>query len=1057
MKVRITDMRQPRSALRRSISLLMAVALVAVLVSAGIATTIAGPVQAPAFVSGAPAAFVPPTSTQFDVTGFLQAASLDSTCAADAHCGGSLTVDGHVVVVPKETIVILPANALTWQELFAQAPAPYGLATVPPSTGLAVADAPVPPYTYEVHAVGNRQGDTYIAGLVSIAQQGLNSGAGYINFINYATGEFRVGGTIGSSTTGQRVQLNDPTGRYGRIVTPDKRFTVDADNPTVTAATGYPMCIPREDPTTVNADGTVGDVLCPQGNRPGDGTGNFAISIQTNDPRVPCTDTVNLLPAGCSLTGVGPDLFPRARDQAPMEVGDYVTYGGTLVNDTNGSYISAHTVTNNTAVYTWPGTNPAYVLTDTTLIGTGGLTVIGATEATIRTRFEGMTTDPSRGIHLYGIDLDPITGATTDRDWGTIGVDPGPPNGAVKGRWRFRPPCDPFGTIETKPDKKCVMNQAGTFLPPTREVRAVIEGLQSQNPANPAALTSANGLFYGQYHAPITDYIFPENIPGSPIIPNNFEAIDFLACGGYASSTGVIARQLNPWPGTTAPTCTTAATAPVATVGANQVVTSGAAVTLTGSATGNPVPTLAWTQTDVAPTPLVTLAGTTTTSATFTAPTVSATTVLNFTLTATNSAGTSTASMTVTVNPPVAPVANAGPNQTVPSGSAVTLSGTATGATPITFSWAQATTDATQVVLSGANTATATFTAPFVSALTVLNFTLTATNTSGTSTASMTVTVNADTAPTVNSIPNVSILSGATGSFTVSGSDPNVPQALPLTFAATQSGTPALVSLTTTQGPVSPGTGATVSFQAPTLPAGQTTSSVITVSVTATNQANLTSAPQTMTITVLPAQAPTVNAISPVSVFSGAAGSFAVSGADPNLPALTPLTFAATQTGTPALVGLSVGSPTTSTSATVKFTAPTLPVGQVTSSTVTVSVTATNTAGLVSAPVSVTVTIKPLPDTVTILTAVYRTSKQRLDMTASSSVVSTNVILTLQPYLTTAGKLFTPPSGTFTNAGNGSYTITLVGAPQPAAGNNLVVKSNLGGVSAPFNGLSVRK
>ena len=45
--------------------------------------------------------------------------------------------------------------------------------------------------------------------------------------------------------------------------------------------------------------------------------------------------------------------------------------------------------------------------TEVALIGTGGLTVIGAGEAAVRTRFEGMTTDPSRNIHLYGIDLDP--------------------------------------------------------------------------------------------------------------------------------------------------------------------------------------------------------------------------------------------------------------------------------------------------------------------------------------------------------------------------------------------------------------------------------------------------------------------------------------------------------------------------------------------------------------------------------------------------------------------------------------------------------------------------
>jgi hypothetical protein len=78
----------------------------------------------------------------------------------------------------------------------------------------------------------------------------------------------------------------------------------------------------------------------------------------------------------------------------------------------------------------------------------------------------------------------------------------------------------------------------------------VIEGLQSQNPANPLAVTSANGIFYGQYHAPIGEYIFPENVPGVPPPPNNFETIPFLACGGYTSSAGTLALgPLNPWPG----------------------------------------------------------------------------------------------------------------------------------------------------------------------------------------------------------------------------------------------------------------------------------------------------------------------------------------------------------------------------------------------------------------------------------------------------------------------------------------------------------------------------
>ncbi|MFI5173607.1 MAG: hypothetical protein ACHQKY_02030, partial [Terriglobia bacterium] len=109
-----------------------------------------------------------PATTQFDITGFLQEATLATP--GDAHSGGTLKVNGHLVTVPRETIVVLPANQLTWQELYAQAPAPYTNV----ATGMAMADLPTPLTQYEVEVVGNRQGDTYIAGLIYISQQTLN-------------------------------------------------------------------------------------------------------------------------------------------------------------------------------------------------------------------------------------------------------------------------------------------------------------------------------------------------------------------------------------------------------------------------------------------------------------------------------------------------------------------------------------------------------------------------------------------------------------------------------------------------------------------------------------------------------------------------------------------------------------------------------------------------------------------------------------------------------------------------------------------------------------------
>jgi hypothetical protein len=533
------------------------------------------------------------------------------------------------------------------------------------------------------------------------------------------------------------------------------------------------------------------------------------------------------------------------------------------------TYISAHTISNNTAIYTFPGTNPAYVSTEVTIIGTGGLTVLGAGEAVIRTRFEGMTSDvdptavAQRTIHLYGIDFDPTTGNTSDRDFGTISVDPGPENGlgAVKGRWRFRPPCLPFGSNPTKPVKDCVMNASGTFLPPPREMRAVIQGAFTA-PITAASPRAANGIVYGQYHAPILEYIFPENVPGAPIVENNFNNIDFLAQGGYTSGPGTLVGQLNPWPSNVAPP------------------------------------------------------------------------------------------------PPCTVTANAGGPYTVPSGGTVTLAGSATttGTGTVTFSWAPPPVG----TLSNLNIANPVYTAPAVLAVTPVPLSLTATCNTSSSTSGGTVTIN-------------------------------------------------------------------------------------------------------------PPGAPTVNAVNPITVVSGTGGSFVATGSDPNVPALTPLTFNVVQTSGPALIGITV-TPLTATSATVSFTAPA--VGVVTPATL--SLTATNTAPLTSAAVTVNITINPPPvgDTVLITSAEYRTGKQRLIINATSNAPGP-VTLKLQPYLTTTGVVYNPaPSAgglgdTFVLTA-GVYILDITGAPAPACGNPaaylppcpskpLDVLSSGGGDSLPFALTKIRQ
>ena len=898
--------------------------------------------------------------------------------------------------------------------------------------------------------VGNRVGDQYIAGMVDIAQQGLNSGAGYINFIDYATGQFEVGGLIGTQNTGTKVQLNDPLGRYGRVggnstgLSDDPRFTVDADNPTIQAGTGFPMCIPRATPT--GPLDAVTDPLCPQTNRIVDPAGGFVISQTMADPTPPY---------------LGGNLDPRI--QVPMEVGDYVNFSGNLVNTSltptanvpgSPTYVLAHTVGNNMAVYTAAGTNPAYVTIEVGLIGTGGLTVIGAGEAAIRTKFEGMTTDASRRIHLYGIDVNP-DGTTSDRDWGFIGVDPGPAGGAgaVQGRWRFRPPCLAFGSVPTKPQTQCVYGPEGIFLPPTREVRAVIEGLQSQNPANvtvPPAPTdaqqAANGLFYGQYHAPIGEYIFPENIPGTPIVANNFEAIQFLKCGGFVSNGGTIPGQLNPWPGATAPTCLAS---PVANAGGPYTVNSGDAVALAGSATGSVPLNFSWAVPSAG-----TLSNRFIATPVFTAPQVAVATTINLSLTVTNTAtpGTDTATTTVLVNPANAPVVDPIAAQTIESGSSGSFAVTGSDSNvpahlPLTFAVTQAgpvTLTGLTVTQNGTTGANITYTAP-TGVLTATDVTLSvkATNNGGVASAPVTTTVTVTPAPT--GTPPVA---SAGGPYTVnSGST--------VTLAGSATGTTPLTFLwaTPAQGSISDVNVAGPVFTAPAVTADTT----LNLSLTVTNAAGSSTA--TASVLVKAALPPTVAHVNPVSIASGANGSFVISGTDPNSPPQTPLTFTVTQTGSPALTGLTVAqnqacSPLVAgkTCAVVTFTAPVLPVAQVLPTVINLTITATNTLGQASLDEFTTVTVNPLADSVNITNAEYRTGKQRLIITATSNVISPNVILTLQPYVTTSGSTFIPPDGTFTNGGGGLYTITLVGAPQPAAGLVLQVKSNHGGTS-PFHAL----
>jgi hypothetical protein len=168
---------------------------------------------------------------------------------------------------------------------------------------------------------------------------------------------------------------------------------------------------------------------------------------------------------------------------------------------------------------------------------------------------------------------------------------------------------------------------------------------------------------------------------------------------------------------------------PSVSAGSDQTVSSGTSVTLQGSGSdpdGDAL-TYAWSQISG---PTVSLTGAATSTARFTAPSVTAMTTLTFRLTVNDGkGGSATDDVNVIVNP-VAPVnhpptANAGADQTVSAGTAVTMQGL--GSDPdgdaLTYAWSQI--SGPTVSLTGAATSTARFTAPSVTATTTLTFRLT--------------------------------------------------------------------------------------------------------------------------------------------------------------------------------------------------------------------------------------------------------------------------------------------------------------------------------------------
>ncbi len=467
---------------------------------------------------------------QFLLVGHIENLTVDD--ATDPLSAGKIRVHGVEILLPKNLIVQMPARYLTAADIITLNPTAPGT-----NSGLALKDLPAPFASYEATVVGNIVGQQYIAGLVWISQHSLAEGAGYIKNI-LPNGEMEVVADpdpAAPAQTATRIRINDPNGVYAPPdPLADERFMVDEANPTVHAGTGYPMCIAQ-----AAAPGE-----CPAANRP---VGPDAKPLTTF-----VMGAVGLTGSPAGALPIPPCPSCDQTKQAPLMPGDYIIYSGTLAKDGVDIYISAHTVQANVGIYTAPGIDPAYVLIEGSLIGTQGPLILRqppdpanptATfpqETQDRLKIEGVTTDPSRSVELYAIDVDGATGASTLRIFNTVPAQPAP-----LGRFRLI-----LGQRANALFDRGTDNLKGA----PREIMAhIATGPDLNGQPVPEAPLFAHGLVAGQYVAPIGEFIFAENkVIGDPILPDNFDCLPFLLFGsGPLKTTGAagpVVGTLNPWP-----------------------------------------------------------------------------------------------------------------------------------------------------------------------------------------------------------------------------------------------------------------------------------------------------------------------------------------------------------------------------------------------------------------------------------------------------------------------------------------------------------------------------
>ncbi|KAK0641923.1 hypothetical protein B0T16DRAFT_461946 [Cercophora newfieldiana] len=272
----------------------------------------------------------------FIEAGFENATATDTTY----NTGGTITVGGFTMQIPKNLLVQFPAAWVPWKDFVADHSSFLG---------------------FETLVLGNTVLGVPLVGQVIMTEFFEGVSSGHIASVNYTDGSLQI-------ENGPLVRISDPNGVFSVGYAGAPFMTADDQNPSITAFSGFPMCIPR------NAS----DPLCPLSNRPSAAPTSFTAP----DPLV----------------------------MAPFLPGDFITINGFRPRNAPSEVIAYAIVAENVQILTPPSV--IYIRTELALLG---ISSPNPASEVASSRFKGFTSHPAATVTLSAIDIDPCTGTTSDR------------------------------------------------------------------------------------------------------------------------------------------------------------------------------------------------------------------------------------------------------------------------------------------------------------------------------------------------------------------------------------------------------------------------------------------------------------------------------------------------------------------------------------------------------------------------------------------------------------------------------------------------------------------